>query len=86
MKTCRSFLETLNEYPSGYQIDEASNYAQDKAAEYLAILDDSAVLTVDDGECYVRSEKEIDFEFLANVQSIFDEAFGERIYSLGFRE
>lgn len=86
MKTYNTFLESLSEYPAAYQIDEASNYAQEKAAEYLATLDPEATLTVEDGEVYVQTEKEIDEEFLGNVQVTFDEAFGEKISEMGFTE
>lgn len=86
MKSYNTFLENLSQYPTPDHIDEASNYAQKGAAAYLATLDPEAVLTVEDGETYVQSEKEIDPEFLSNVQTTFDEAFGEKIAELGYQE
>jgi hypothetical protein len=79
------FLATLSEYPTGYQIDEASNYAQDKAHEYAKSLDSNAVVTVEEGEVYVQWDID-DVELEHNVQVTFDEAFSEKIFEMGFKE
>lgn len=84
MKTSE-FLNTLSAYPQADQIDEASNYAQDKAYDYAKSLDPDAVVTVEDGEVYVKWSVK-DSEFEQNVQVTFDEAFGEKIFEMGFRE
>jgi len=84
MKTTE-FLATLSEYPQAYQVDEASNYAQDKATAYVKSIDPAAEVTVEDGEVYVKSEI-MDNESRLNAQVEFDEAFGEKIFDMGFRE
>jgi hypothetical protein len=86
MTNSNSFLEELYEYPASYQIAEASDYAQDKAYEYLTTLDLEATMTVEDGEVYVNTEKEIDEELLSNVQVVFDEAFADKILAMGFTD
>lgn len=84
MKTSE-FIATLSEYPQPHQIDEASNYAQNKAYEYAKSLDANAVVTVEDGEVYVKWDID-NAELALNVQVTFDEAFGEKIFEMGFRE
>lgn len=76
-----TYLEELDVYPQAYQIDEASNYAQDKVNEYLEKFGGYA--DVYNGEVYVNNienaeEREIDI----NAQAIFDESFSEKIEEL----
>jgi hypothetical protein len=76
------YLTGLEVYPSGNLIDEASNFAQNKAAEYIANIDANAVVTVEEGEVYVKWAIERDedcFEWEANAQCEFDERFSEKL-------
>lgn len=84
-RSTQQFLESLSEYPAAYQLDEASNYAQTKATEYALSVDTDAVITVEECEVYVKS-KIMTEEQIQNVQVIFDEAFGDKIFDMGFRE
>lgn len=79
------FLSELSVYPKMYEIDEASNEAQDKATEYVHSIDPSAEVTVEDGEVYIKSDV-LDSEQTENAQVVFDEAFSEKIHELGYSE
>lgn len=79
------FLSELSSYPAAYEVDEASNTAQDKATEYVLSIDESANVTVEDGEVYIKSDI-LDEEQEANAQVIFDEVFSEEIYKMGYKE
>lgn len=86
MKTSlKTYLETRNVYPESVDIAEASDFAQNKATEYLHSIDPDADVTVEDGVVYAKSDK-IDEEFLSIAQSCFNEAFGAKMDELGYTE
>lgn len=84
MKTSE-FLSELSSYPTAYEVDEASNTAQDKATEYVLSIDESANVTVEDGEVYIKTDV-LDEDQEANAQIIFDETFSDEIYKMGYKE
>ena len=70
-------------------VNEALNFAQNKAAEYIAGIDPGAVVTVDEGEVYVnwsikdRNEVYDEWdEWEGNAQCVFDERFVEKLEEL----
>lgn len=79
MNDLQNYLANLEVYPGGDQIDEASNYAQEEATKYVLEIDPNAIVTVEEGEVYVKSEVDNDFD---DAQTIFDECFSERIEEL----
>jgi hypothetical protein len=79
------YLSNLDTYPDGDQINDASNFAQDKATDYIHSIDNGAVVTVEDGDVFVQwsdSEIDSDGEWQSIAQSVFDESFGEMIDEL----
>lgn len=77
----KSYLEEFDVYPSFEVINEASNYAQEKATVYAHSIDPDADITVDEADVYVKSEV-LDEEQVLNVQVTFSEAFSEKIEEL----
>lgn len=84
MATYKEFLRSLSVMPSAEEIDAAGNYAHEKASDYAKSFDEEAVVTVEEGETYVVWDIEED-EITWNVQVVFDEAFSEKIYEMGYR-
>ena len=86
MQDLKDYLSELEVYPSSEQIDEASNFAQEKATDYVHGIDADAIITVDEGEFYIKWVKELEFEleeeFIINAQSIFDENFSCKLEEL----
>jgi hypothetical protein len=74
----QEFLNELSVYPASYEIDEASNYAQDQVNKYL--IEFGSVATIEDGEVYGTEKLSEDIQL--NAQSIFEEAFSEKINEL----
>lgn len=81
MSHLETYLEELDVYPHANQIDEASNYAQEKVNKYLQYLGGYA--EVDNGEVYVKNiENAEEREINIDAQAIFDESFSEKIEEL----
>ena len=83
MKTTTDFLASLSAYPAAYEINDASNEAQNKCVEYVQSIDDSAIVTIEDGEVYITSSI-LDDEQKQNAQVMFDEEFSDQIIKLGY--
>jgi len=84
MANYNDFLNELEVYPDASEIDEASNYAQDESKKYILDIDSEVIITVEEGEVYVKWSKciEDDAEFALNAQVIFDEKFSEKILEI----
>ena len=83
MKTNTEFLASLRVYPEPYEIDDSGNSAQTKASEYVSLIDNTADVTVEDGEVYIKSVI-LNNEQKQNAQTIYDEEFCDQIIKLGY--
>lgn len=79
MNSLDQFLSELDVWPQAYEVNEASDFAQEKANEYLHDLDPNATLTVENGEVYVQADEYLEEEYRRNLQTIFDENFSDKL-------
>ena len=66
----------LNPELKAYEIDECSNFAQEKLIAYAEEQACDVEITVENGEVYLRGESSEFFE--DNAQVLFDEYFAEK--------
>lgn len=71
----------IQETPA-YLVNEASDYAQDKAAEFLHAIDSGAEVMVFDSEVRVTYSEIITEEQMEEAQKVYDAAFEEKLADL----